>query len=67
MPASELLRRVRARQEAYETFHPQWFWETTEVSDTGRHQYEVRSLYHVATVLSLMHPAMLGGRRNLGL
>jgi hypothetical protein len=43
MPASELLRRVREREAAYETFHPQWSWETKDSSETGSHQFEVCS------------------------
>jgi len=44
LPASELLQQVRARRTAYETFHPQWFWETEDFSESSSHQFEVRAL-----------------------
>ncbi|KIM25668.1 hypothetical protein M408DRAFT_331028 [Serendipita vermifera MAFF 305830] len=41
MPASELIRRVRAREQAYETFEPQWSWEVERISLKGVQQFEV--------------------------
>jgi hypothetical protein len=67
MPASELLQRVRAREAAYETFHPQWYWETEDSSGTASHQFEVRSALSPSLSPNMTCSTAPGCRWNLGL